>query len=207
MKNQRSASRIAALTLAGATAAGLAGAAIAQSQSDRSSTTYRADLQMLNNSGGSGEAIIRLSASGKNALVRIRASGLEAGTHLAHIHALSSGDSACPTLAQDSDNDGFIEVAEGAQTYGPIRVNFGNIDPDMDGNIDFQTTVKLSGDEGIMPLTNAHIVVHGRSITNNAGAGTDGEVDGSNGYKLPLPVLCGEIEATGNNAMRFRSVN
>lgn len=172
------------------------------------STYYRATLSPLNGSTAVGKAELRLSASDKTVNVHIVASGLESGgAHVSHIHGRPGGaESDCPTIAQDTDGDGFVELAEGQVTYGPIIVDFMNIDPDQDGNVDFRTTVKLSNElAAALPLPNRHIVIHGRTV-GAVGAGTPGEVDGTAGYKTVLPVLCGEIVAAGTrrDPMEFR---
>jgi Cu/Zn superoxide dismutase len=175
-------------------------------QSANASTTYHVSLGQLNGSGATGQASLRLSANKKNLIVDINATGLEAGgPHVAHIHAVDSGDSQCPTTAQDTDHDGYVELAEGLVTYGPIRVDFMNIDPNQDGVVNFHTVVHLTGNEQILPLTHSEIVVHGMTV-GAVGAGTPGEVNGMAGYKAVLPVLCGEIEATGTRSdpMKFR---
>lgn len=167
--------------------------------------TYRATLSPLNGSSAHGEAT--LTQMGQSVRVHITATGLEAGgAHISHIHGLSDGgravDSRCPTQAQDSDGDGFVELAEGAATYGPILVDFMNIDPNQDGTIDFTTTVQLNA--AATPLNKRHIVIHGMSV-GAVGAGTPGEVNGEAGYKTVLPVLCGEIKNGANSkAMEFR---
>jgi Cu/Zn superoxide dismutase len=179
-------------------------------QDGKATTIAKANLRALNNSGASGQAELRLSADHKTLTVLIQARGLEAGgDHISHIHGLSENgaavDSTCPTTAQDADHDGFVELAEGATTYGPILIDFMNIDPDQDGRVNFKTTVNLTGSEMALPLQMRHIVIHGRSV-GAVGAGTPGEVDGTAGYKTVLPVLCGEITPVGNNAMQFRKV-
>jgi hypothetical protein len=179
------------------------------SGSNSGATVYEANLTALPNTRGSGKAVLRLSANGKNLNVRITATGLDAGgPHLSHVHGLPNGaDSTCPTSAQDSDGDGFVELAEGAVTYGPIVLDFMNIDPDQDGNIDFQTNVQLSGAAtGALPLPNRHIVIHGMRV-GAVGAGTPGEVNGTAEYKVLLPVLCGEImqASRGRDPMEFRT--
>ena len=180
----------------------------ANAQSEGAGSTYRAALRAANGGGASGEAVLKVQ--GRNLLVHITARGLEAGgIHLSHIHGLSEGDRAvdsqCPTSAQDRDGDGFIELAEGATVYGPILTDFMNIDPDQDGNVDFTTTVSLSGNASVIPLNMRHIVIHGMSV-GTAGAGTPGEVNGTAGYKVLLPTLCGEIAAGPNDsAMKFRT--
>lgn len=179
-------------------------------QSDGSTTIARVDLKPLNNSGASGQAELRLSYDHRDLTVLIQARGLEAGgQHISHIHGLSSSgqpvNSTCPTTAQDSDGDGFVELAEGLATYGPILIDFMNIDPDEDGQVNFKTTVHLTGDEMALPLQLREIVVHGMSV-GAVGAGTPGEVDGTAGFKTVLPVLCGDIRVTGKEAgpLQFR---
>jgi hypothetical protein len=197
--------------LASAAAVGALAVPISVAAQDGKSTTIaKADLRPLNHSGASGQAELRLSADHKTLTVLIQARGLErGGDHISHIHGLSDNgqpvDSTCPTTAQDSDGDGFVELAEGAQTYGPILIDFMNIDPDQDGRVNFKKTVQLSGSEMALPLQMRHIVIHGMSV-GAVGAGTPGEVDGTAGFKTVLPVLCGDIQPVGNNAMQFRKV-
>ena len=187
---------IAVSALTGVAAIGALSLAVPGTAQNNDATVYTANLQALPNTSGTGSATLRLSANGTNLLVHITASGLEAGgAHLGHIHGLAGGaESDCPTIAQDTDGDTFVELAEGLVTYGPIIIDFMNIDPNQDGTIDFRTTVKLEGDNaGALPLANRHIVVHGMSTAAGVGAGTPGEVNGSAGFKTLLPVLCGEI--------------
>ena len=203
------------LILAGtaATAAFLAvGPATAQGHHDHhEGDSFRATLMPLNHSGAEGHATLHLSPDEHTLTVNIKASGLEPhGPHVSHIHGLSSDghpvESGCPTGAQDTDHDGFVELVEGQATYGPVLIDFMNIDPDHDGHVNFSTTIHLSGEEGALPLENRHIVIHGMTV-GAVGAGTAGEVDGHAGYKTVLPVLCGEIEpANHSNALHFREV-
>lgn len=195
-----------AAVLTGAVAIPVAVAA----QSDMSTTIAKVDLKPLNNSHASGQAELRLSYDHKDLTVLIHATGLEAGgEHISHIHGLSNDgqpvNSTCPTTAQDTDGDGYVELAEGQSKYGPILIDFMNIDPDEDGQVDFKTTIHLTGDEMALPLQLREIVVHGMTVP-AVGAGTPGEVDGTAGYKVVLPVLCGDIRVTGSEAgpLQFR---
>ena len=200
-------SRKTLLSAAIVTMSGSLGFAPLHAQSN-AGATYRATLSPLNGSGARGEAT--LTKHGQELTVHISASGLEpGGPHLSHIHGLSQGsaavDSRCPTTALDSDGDGFVELAEGAVAYGPILVDFMNVDPDQDGNVDFTTTVQLADNSAVTPLNKRHIVIHGMTV-GAVGAGTPGEVNGQAGYKTVLPVLCGEIMNGPNakGALQFR---
>lgn len=86
----------------------------------------------------------------------------------------------------------------------PSLVSFMNIDHDPDCHLNCTTTVPLT--DSTMPLQMRPIVIHGMSV-GPVGAGTPGEVNGEAGYKVVLPVLCGEIRNGPNaNAMKFRKV-
>ena len=191
-----------------ASAGGLAASTALEAQSSSATTIGRADLRALNGSGAKGQVELRLSSDDRTLTVKIQASGLETGgVHLGHVHGLSANgqpvESTCPTIAQDTDSDGFVELAEGAAKYGPILVDFMNADPDGDGRINFSQTFDLSGAQSALPLEMRHIVIHGL-LVGNAGNGTTGEVNGTPGYKTVLPVLCGEIKVTGLDPLKFR---
>lgn len=184
----------------------LAGINSANAQTQRGAQEYTARLVQLNNSGASGVATLRLATNGRALFVHITARGLEPGNvHVSHIHGRSSGgqpvDSTCPTIAQDTDKDGFVELAEGQVTYGPILIDFMNVDPDKDGVVDFTTTIRDPGNFGALPLDKRHIVIHGKTV-GAVGAGTPGEVDGTAGFKTVLPVLCGEIIPRASQGIR-----
>ena len=171
---------------------------------------FFADLNELNNSDAEGSAL--LFQNGDRLTVITAASGVEAGqTHAQHIHGFEDGRNATPpTLAQDDDRDGFIELAEGLDTYGPILLNLTSPPgagapgfPAPTGNsFLFAETYNLNDpangalatllDEA--PLQNREIVLHGLSTLEGHGRGTTGEVDGSGGYKGVLPIASGEIQ-------------
>jgi hypothetical protein len=124
-----------------------------------------------------------------------------------------------PTLAQDDDRDGFVELAEGLETYGPVLLNLASHPgamgsgfpmPSGDSFI-FAQTYDLS-DPGIgdlahlllnAPLENREIVLHGLTTLEGHGAGRNGqepqgEVNGVGGYKAVLPIAAGEIREAGS---------
>lgn len=181
-------------------------------------TVYSSDLLPLNNSGVTGTATLTLQDL-DFLTVTINATGLTPNqVHPQHIHGVLNGNSVIPTLAQDTDRDGFIEVVEGAATYGPILMNLtsppgtvpGGFPTAPGGVINFTQTYNLNDPTTfagvapplgapnpnkslLFPLENRHIVIHGANVPGGIGAGTPGEIDGTPGYKTVLPVANGEI--------------
>lgn len=86
---------------------------------------YTADLTALNGSGVDGAAALTISdeadlefTDDDTFQAAITASGLDATVHPQHIHA----EAVCPTMADDANNDGYVDVVEGVPAYGPILV-------------------------------------------------------------------------------------
>jgi hypothetical protein len=156
---------------------------------------FFADLNELNNSEAEGGALLLLK--GKTLTVITAARGVEAGqTHIQHIHGFENArDAKVPTLAQDDDRDGFIELAEGLDTYGPILLNLtstpgsgleGFPTPAGDSFLFSQTYDLSDPKNGEMAkllddvsLARREIVLHGASVLEGHGQGTDGEVNGT----------------------------
>jgi Ca2+-binding RTX toxin-like protein len=179
---------------------------------------FFADLNELNNSEAEGGAL--LLQRGNELTVITAARGAEAGqVHVQHIHGFEDGrDAKVPTLAQDDDRDGFIELAEGLDTYGPILLNLTTSPeaglagfPNPTGaSFLFSQTYDLSDPSNgelaklldDVSLSRREIVLHGKSVLEGHGQGTVGEVDGTAGYKLVLPIASGEIrELSYKNAL------
>lgn len=175
--------------------------------------SYSAILNPLNGSNVHG--IANLFLNGNFLSVNLTATGLEANElHIQHIHGLldthgSPLDSMVPTLAQDSDHDNFIELAEGAATYGPVLLQLTDPPGDImhgfptapNGQINYFQTFDLTKQPQfgtdftkgqLLPLDLREIVIHGLTV-GTAGAGTPGEVNGIPGYKVALPISSGEI--------------
>jgi len=130
-----------------------------------------------------------------------------------------------PTIALDADHDGFVELGEGLVGYGPIQLNLtldpansahdhGTVGHDHtadavfptagpDGTLHYMETFHFDPADanaqaifaGITPLLAKEVVLHGESVAAGSGAGTMGEVEGTAGYKLVLPVASGELHA------------
>jgi hypothetical protein len=109
-------------TLVPLAAAALPLMALAAPASADTGTTYQTTLNSLNHSSGSGMATVSLH--GNQADVNVSWSGLAASfngggyPHVQHIHI--AGQGACPTMADDKNNDGVISTTEGGPAYGGI---------------------------------------------------------------------------------------
>ncbi len=204
------------VALAPGMAAALVGATLlASAPVQAAPILYEATLASLSNSGVSGLA--SLSLDGNLLTVSIMASGLTPNQpHAQHIHgrfdqAGNPINSVTPTLAQDTDGDGFIELAEGLPSYGPIILvldqppGSGQFPTAPGGTVNFLQTYNLAnspsfaggfGMSDLLPLDLREIVLHGRLLDSQTGLGFGpGEADGTPGYKGVLPVAAGEIRA------------
>ena len=213
-------------SLIAAAASLAAGLAIAGTASADHLDYYTANLQPLNGSNVTGNAVLIHDTDTNMLQVTVQMSNLEPNmAHNGHIHGLfddmgNTADSQTPTLANDTDGDGFIEVLEGVPAYGDVITTFSSTqlsgnDPttitaynaNNDGSLTIVQTFDLN-DEGqffspvtgadydggdLFPLNFREIVFHGMTVATGEGAGTGGEVDGSGGYKALLPVTAGEI--------------
>ncbi len=176
--------------------------------------TFVADLTPLNNSGVF--AHFTLVLNGDMLTVTEHATGLEPNEpHPQHIHGLlgaAAPDTMLASPADDTDHDGYIELAEGQMSYGPILLSLtsppggalNNFPTAPGGVINFTQTYDLADSSifpggisasDLFPLTDREIVIHGMTVPDGAGAGTPGEVDGTGGYKAVLPVADGFIRA------------
>ncbi|HET7268283.1 MAG TPA: CHRD domain-containing protein [Oleiagrimonas sp.] len=173
---------------------------------------YTAHLTSLNDSGVTGTAHLTLDMDLDTLTVDITATGLEPNqTHVQHIHGLSDGsgnpiDSTTPTLAQDTNGDGLVEVTEGAATYGAILVPLTPFSTAPSGTMNYSHTFDLT-DSGIyfggaseadlIPLYFREIVIHGLTTPIDiSNGGLDGATFFAAGTYVPtLPVASGIIAA------------
>lgn len=192
--------------------------------------TYTVDLVALNSSGVNGTAVVavgNVEEDGEQYVnVAIVADSMEPGIGVPqHIHGLFDDDgnpidSTTPDIFSDADRDGMVEVLEGVGSYGdvllPLSKDGGLPVTGADGQFvyiqafdlndaaNFFSPVTMTDYDGedIMPLTLREIVLHGVTIPEGIGMGTEGEVDGTGGYTQLLPAAAGEIEAVGTQRAR-----
>ena len=163
--------------------------------------TYAANLEMLNQSGVSGMAELRLD--GNMLTVHIMARGLEPNMlHPQHIHGFmeTKANAKCPT-AEDRNEipmspmeaahpDQLISLQEGADDYGPVQLSLTPFPTAPDGTINYTQTFTVDP-KMIGPLQNRAIVLHGMTVPAQGGGTT---------YLATLPVACGQIRPA-NGAM------
>jgi Ca2+-binding RTX toxin-like protein len=183
--------------------------------------TWAVDLTALNNSGVFGNAIVSLGQAEDKPYINVAilAENLTPDAeHAQHIHGAfddegNPANSRTPTLREDTDGDGFVEVLEGVPAYGDILLSLtdaGGMSPmaDSQGQISYIQSFDLTdmanlmspvtGNqydmEDLMPLMLREIVLHGQNVDGRYGEGTDGEINGEqDGYVGILPVASGEI--------------
>ena len=141
--------------------------------------------------------------------MHIRAEGLEPNqVHAQHIHGFDDDtDAKTPTIAQDADLDGFVELAEGLVKYGPIQLNL-TLNPedsqhdhgtpghdhtaaavfptaDAQGKLNYTESFRFDRSDpnaqaifdGITPLEAKEIVLHGLTLQNGQGWDAPGVMD------------------------------
>jgi hypothetical protein len=102
-----------------------AGPAAAHTADDHGPRTQvlRANLTELNDSGASGKATVILK-DGEIDRIQVRARGLTPDApHAQHIHYGEDALNECPTLAQDTNDDGRLNTVEGVPAYGPVALS------------------------------------------------------------------------------------
>lgn len=199
---------------------------------DNAEEFYTVNFDALNSSGVKASALLAVdldggmndgddstSMAGPSLNVVLTATGVTPGqTHIQHIHGLFDEDgnpidSTTPTIADDTDSDGMVEVIEGLGKYGDIILSLAKNGAmpvaDSEGRYTFINSYDLSDDslfsspvsgndytsDDLTPLTLREIVIHGLDIPDGIGEGTEGEADGGdNGYIPILPAAAGEIE-------------
>ena len=171
---------------------------------------YKAVLKPLNPNASAraafGKAKIRVQ--GSMATVQLEAMGLDRNTlHLQHIHAADQ----CPTMADDVNRDGYLDLFEGVPKYGPILIpldgnlsdeasNFASFPTAPQGKINYMESVSVADllayqsvqdDGGFLNIAGRHIVIHGVAASTELPE-TVGTIDGVPA-QVTIPVACGEL--------------
>jgi len=181
---------------------------------DNTGKTFAALLSPANDSGVFGAALVRLEDH--TVRVDIQAAGLTPDQiHAQHIHGFEDDrPSTLPTIALDTDRDGFVEEGEAGPTAtGPVILSLtasgdvNNIElsedfPRVDetGRLSFHQTYSFDENdpqqaaifqELVDRLEGREVQLHGLDVPAGEGAGTPGEINGEGGYVAPLPVANG----------------
>jgi hypothetical protein len=142
-------------------------------------------LLELNKSGATGTATLTALGNG-DLRISIRATGMVPDSpHAQHLHGSTDGmDFHCPTMAADTDGDGFLSTEEGMPDYGDIFVSLTTAGDTSkasglavdrmpvagkDGKLSYDRTIK--GDDlppgTVKHLKDLHVVQHGIDTNDN----------------------------------------
>lgn len=143
---------------------------------------FVSELVSLNGSGVTGTA--RIKVFGDQVSVKIKASGAVPNqVHPQHIHGMedSTMPANCPTIADDTNGDGFVDLFEGLPQYGGVVLSLTDFPTaNEDGEINYNKKLPY---ESLLPLgdlENRHFVLHGMMV--------NGE------YDILMPIACGSIQ-------------
>ena len=174
-----------------------------------------AHLSPIEGSGvhGSGHAEVEFNHEGHIDEFELRADGLLAGApHAAHIHFGEQARHECPTLADDTNDDGHLTTTEGLPAYGPIVLSLttkGDTSPasalavdrfPASSGFDYERNGHFETGEGVAEAIAAGkgvVVIHGVDYNGNgmydfeAGAS---ELDPSLPTEATDPAMCGVLE-------------
>lgn len=205
---------------AGILAATLTGAAAAATPSH---ATYEAQLQPMNtgvtHTSTTGDA--RFVVDGDMLTINIDVHGAPPDTvHWQHFHGFKTGQAAtCPSMADDANHDGIVDLIEAGKTSGTTMVPF-ITDPvsmdvahgtypkaNADGTYHYQETVSLKALDaafakafpGQTPdLAKRVVLIHG--VPDNTKLPSSVASLGPIPAQVTVPIACGRIEHTGTAA-------
>jgi hypothetical protein len=188
---------------------------------------YHATLNDLSGLGGSGTAKLQYDDVANTLRVNIEGTGFAPNMlHVQHIHGTFDDDgnvtdAVTPTLANDTDGDGVVELLEGLPLYGGILLSlfdetdtdngfngFPNVTDEVNGSFSFTAFYDLASttalSDGIsaadlFPLDKREIVIHGAFLAPGIGGVGNEDADSDlirfGGYSAFVPVAAGEIVA------------
>jgi hypothetical protein len=209
---------VTALVLVAALSMTLASVAFAQggvdTQAGKDNKEFGAELSPLNRSGASGHADLTKGHGKLN--VDIHTEDMAPNLpHAQHIHGMAQAISECPTLANDQNNDGLINTAEGLPSYGPIRVSFtttgdtskasglavdrfpvASADGDLSYSRTFEASRKVRWNLGDFAIVQHGVDLNGNGKYDFEAAGAS-ELDPSLPQEATIPANCGVINPVG----------
>ncbi len=197
---------------------------------------YSTRLNALNSSGVTGTVIFAVQTNDDGTgyvNVAVTAENLAPNqTNVQHVHGTFDADgnptdAVTPTIADDADGDGIVEVLEGLPRYGDILMPVQRPDgtaptSDANGDLAFVQTFQIENManfispvtgtqysfQDVMDVALREYVIHGVVLPDGIGAGTGGEADGGvNGFTPILPAAAGEFEQIDlTEAMRLLTI-
>ncbi len=176
-----------------------------------------ADLDPIPGSGvhGSGHAEVEFDQHGGIREFELRAEGLLAAhPHAAHIHFGEQARHECPTLADDTNEDGHLNTTEGAPAYGPVVMSLtktGDVSPASvlaidrydtasGGDLDYEREEHFDIDQEVAAAIAAGkgvVVIHGVDYNGNGTYDFDAgvsDLDPSLPTEATDPALCGVLK-------------
>jgi hypothetical protein len=155
---------------------------------------FGANLTSVNKPGAEGS--VALHQRGTHLDLHLTVTGLDGGIHVAHIHGIKQAENECPTLANDTNHDMFVDFAEGLPSYGPVQVTLSNGLNDTGPSLDYaRSYTHLDGGDGIASLGDLDqyaIVVHGVDLGDGDDVATTGSADPA-ANEISMPAVCGVI--------------
>jgi hypothetical protein len=184
------------------------------------SGSVHANLNPVEGNGVDGSGTAMVKVSGNTITVTMAAMGLLADQpHAAHIHFGADARHECPTLSDDSDNNGHLNTTEGGPAYGPVVVSLtktGDTSPDSVLAVDRFDTAKggkISYQRGSIKVSTkvadaiaagqSVVVIHG--VDYNHDGKYSGKAKSDLNPDLPTeatdPALCGALSTAPNGGM------
>lgn len=194
-----------------ATFATAAPAAAAHNPEDQMTKVFRFDTGALNDSGVTAGGEVYLTRT-TVAVQGMTVNGLtpSGAPHAQMLHGTPGVRNACPTIAADTDGDGFVSTPEGAPSYGAVQTSLttsGDTSPssalavermpagDGSGSYTYERIISVPP-EVAWYLGSLHVVVHGRDIN---GSGDYDMAPGASPlnpdlpFEATIPVTCGQL--------------
>ena len=184
------------------------------------SGSVHANLKAIEGNGVDGSGTAMVKVSGTKLTVTMAAMGLLADQpHAAHIHYGSDARHECPTLSDDSDDNGHLNTSEGVPAYGEIVVSLtksGDTSPKSGLAVDRFDTAKggkISYERGSIKVSSAvakdvlsgeaAVVIHGVDYNDDGKYSGDAksDLDPSLPTEATDPALCGVLNKAPEGGM------